>query len=113
MRLALGTVVELILTQLFLTGKGLQAAIQADGLSLGPSRLLHAAVFLHDLRGQNGGQDVFRPFCSLSKGQHFHNQDQLQLQRHSENTLMSVKHQRPPVILINTNTLQRDEAYTR
>lgn len=56
MGLALGAVVELILAQLFLTGEGLQTAVQADGLSLGPTRLLHAAVFFHNLRGKNDGQ---------------------------------------------------------
>lgn len=37
MRLALGAVVELIFSQLFLTGEGLQTAVQADGFGLGPT----------------------------------------------------------------------------
>lgn len=57
MRLALGAVVELVLTQLFLTGEGLQAAVQADGLSLRPTGLLHAAVLLHNLQGDHDGED--------------------------------------------------------
>lgn len=54
--LALGAVVELILSQLLLTGESFQTAVQADGLSLGPAGLLHTAVLLHDLQGQHGGQ---------------------------------------------------------
>lgn len=57
MRLALGAVVELVLAQLLLTGEGLEAAVQADGLGLGPPRLLHTAVFFHNLRGKDDGQD--------------------------------------------------------
>lgn len=57
MRLALGAVVELVLAQLLLAGEGLQAAVQADGLGLGPPRLLHAAVFLHNLWANHDGQD--------------------------------------------------------
>lgn len=48
--LALGAVVELILSQLFLTGKGLQTAVQTDGLCLGPATLFHTGVLLHDLQ---------------------------------------------------------------
>lgn len=51
MGLALGAVVELVLTQLLLAGEGLQAAVQTDGLSLSPTRLLHTLVLLHDLQG--------------------------------------------------------------
>lgn len=57
MRLALGAVVKLVLPQLLLAGEGLQAAVQADGLGLGPARLLHAAVLLHNLQGEQH-QDV-------------------------------------------------------
>lgn len=70
--LALGAVVELILTQLFLTGEGLQTAVQADGLSLGPAGLLHTAVLLHNLQGHHGcddteqGEDEFTLLCFLS-----------------------------------------------
>ena len=52
MGLALGAVVELVLPQLLLPGEGLQAAVQADGLGLRPAGLLHAAVLLHDLQGE-------------------------------------------------------------
>lgn len=71
MRLALGAVVELVLTQLFLAGEGLQTAVQADGLSLGPAGLLHTAVLLHNLQGDHAGQDTergedaFTLFCFL------------------------------------------------
>lgn len=58
MLLALGAVVELILAQLFLAGEGLQTAVQADGLGLGPSGLLHTAVLLYALRGDHSCQDV-------------------------------------------------------
>lgn len=51
-RPALGAVVELILTQLLLAGEGPQAAVQVDGLSLGPAGPLHAAVLLHNLQGE-------------------------------------------------------------
>lgn len=57
MSLALGAVVELILAQLLLAGKGLQTAVQADGLSLGPTRLLHTAVFFYNLWPKDGGQN--------------------------------------------------------
>lgn len=73
MRLALGAVVELVLTQLFLAGEGLQTAVQADGLSLGPAGLLHTAVLLHNLQGDHAGQDTergedaFTLFCFLFK----------------------------------------------
>lgn len=63
MRLALGAVVELVLTQLLLAGEGLQTAVQADGLSLGPTGLFHTAVLLHDLQGDHCGQDTFTPSC--------------------------------------------------
>ena len=47
--LTLGAEVELVLPQFLLAGEGLQTAVQADGLGLGPPALLHAAVLLHDL----------------------------------------------------------------
>ena len=49
MGLTLGAEVELVLAQLLLAGEGLQTAVQADGLCLGPPALLHAAVLLHYL----------------------------------------------------------------
>lgn len=54
MSLALGAVVELVLSQLLLTGEGPQTAVQADGLSLGSTRLLHTAVLLYDLQTHDG-----------------------------------------------------------
>lgn len=50
--LALGAVVELVLSQLLLAGESLQTAVQADGLSLSSPRLLHTAVLLHNLQGE-------------------------------------------------------------
>lgn len=50
--LALGAVVEFVLSQLLLAGESLQTAVQADGLSLSSPRLLHAAVLLHNLQGE-------------------------------------------------------------
>lgn len=57
MRLALGAVVQLVLAELFLAGECFQTAVQADGLSLGPARLLHTAVLLHNLEGDQGGNN--------------------------------------------------------
>lgn len=54
----LGTVVELILSQLLLTGEGFQTAFQADWLSLGPTGLVHTAVLLHDLQTHHGRDDA-------------------------------------------------------
>lgn len=50
--LALGAVVEFVLSQLLLAGESLQTAVQADGLSLSSPRLLHTAVLLHNLQGE-------------------------------------------------------------
>lgn len=65
--LALGAIVELVLAQLFLAGEGLQTAIQADGLSLGPTGLLHTAVLLHDLQGDHDAHDTVT-VCSSQPG---------------------------------------------
>lgn len=54
--LALGAVVEFVLSQLLLTGESLQTAVQADGLSLSSSRLLHTAVLLYDLQEEKDGE---------------------------------------------------------
>lgn len=53
MRLALGAVVELVLPQLLLTSEGFQTTVQADGLGLGPTGLLHTAVLLYNLQGDH------------------------------------------------------------
>lgn len=53
--LALGAVVKLVLAQLLLAGEGLQTAVQTDGLSLRPAGLLHTAVLLHNLHGDQEG----------------------------------------------------------
>lgn len=50
-RLALGAVVELVLPKLLFAGECFQTAVKADRLSLGPARLLHTAVLLHNLQG--------------------------------------------------------------
>ena len=58
--LALGAVVKLVLTQLLLAGEGPQTAVQADGLGLGPTGLLHTAVLLHNLSGDRVGHHTER-----------------------------------------------------
>ena len=64
MGLALGAVVELILSQLLFPGEGLQAAVQADGLGLGPAGLFHAAVLLHYLQGEQTVCQIKNPCIS-------------------------------------------------
>ncbi len=45
----LGAVIELILTQLFFTGKGFQTAVQTDRLCLSTPTLLYTGMLFHYL----------------------------------------------------------------